>query len=243
MKRTLKIALKVILYFHGMLLLALMLTHCTFSHYAKKTFEEAKKETPFDVIIVPGAPYQYGSVSNVVKMRLYWAKLLYDSGYTKNIIFSGSSVYTPYIEGVVMKVMADSLGIPPEHTFSETRAEHSTENVYYSWKMAKEMGFNKIALATDPYQSGMLRTFTKKYCPDMKSIPIIFGTMEIGTRTLPKIDTASVYVKDFVSIVKRENFWQRLRGTRGKRVKEEIERDQQENAALKARKDKGIVGN
>jgi uncharacterized SAM-binding protein YcdF (DUF218 family) len=243
MKKILKVALKVILYVHGMLLLALILTHCTFSHYAKKSFEEARKEKPFDVIIVPGAPYQYGSVSNVVKMRLYWAKLLYDSGYTKNIIFSGSSVYTPYVEGVVMKVMADSLGIPPEHTFSEIRAEHSTENVYYSWKMAKEMGFNKIALATDPYQSGMLRTFTKKYCPDMKSIPIIFGTMEIGTRTLPAIDTASVYVKDFVSIVKRENFWQRLRGTRGKRIKEEIERDQQENDALKARKDKGIVGN
>jgi uncharacterized SAM-binding protein YcdF (DUF218 family) len=236
--------LKAVLYFSGVLTLGFLLTHCTFSHYAKKTYAQAKKEKPFDVIIVPGAPYLYGSVSNVIKMRLYWAKQLYDSGYTKNIIFSGSSVYTPYVEGIVMKIMADSLGIPSDHTFSETCAEHSTENIYYSWKMAKEMGFTKIGLATDPYQAGMLRNFTKKYCPDIKPIPIIFGTMEIGNKTLPKIDSTAAYVENFVSITKRESFWQRLRGTRGKRVKEEIEcQSQTEMARIKKKKDGSVVTN
>jgi uncharacterized SAM-binding protein YcdF (DUF218 family) len=236
-------SLKIVLYFNGVVLLALLLTHCTFSNYSKKSYEQARHEKPFDVVIVPGAPYLYGSVSNVIKMRLFWAKHLYDSGYTKNIIFSGSSVYSPYVEGIVMKVMADSLGIPTEHTFSETQAEHSTENIYYSWKMAKEMGFEKIGMATDPFQAGMLRSFTKKYCPDVKSIPVIFGTMDIGSKTLPKIDSSTAYVENFVSITKRESFWQRLKGTRGKRVKAEIERDFQSETARAGKEKNGSVGN
>ena len=215
--------MQVILYFHGVLLLAIILTSCALFHNAKISYLEAKKDKPYDVIIVPGAPYQYGSVTNVLKMRVFWAKHLYDSGYTKNIIFSGSSVYSPYVEGIVMKIMADSLGIPADHSFAETKAEHSTENVYYSWKMAHAMGFKKIALATDPYQSIMLKSFTEKYCGDVKSIPIIFGTMNFLSKRLPKIDSTSAYVKDFVSITTREGFWERLKGTRGKRIVAEID--------------------
>jgi uncharacterized SAM-binding protein YcdF (DUF218 family) len=243
MKKNLKKVLKAVLYFHGILLLGLILTHCTFTHYARKSYEEAKLDKPYDVIIVPGAPYMYGSVSNVIKMRLFWAKHLYDSGYTKNIIFSGSSVYSPYVEGIVMKVMADSLGIPPDHTFSETRAEHSTENVYYSYKMAKAMGFTKIALATDPYQNGMLKSFAKKYCPDMRSLPVIFGTMEIGSKTLPRIDSTSAFVENFISITKREGFWERLKGTRGRRVREAVEKEEQLETARVVKEKGNAVGN
>ncbi len=195
---------------------------------AKRTYLEAKKDKPYDVIIVPGSPYKYGSVSNIMKMRVFWAKHLYDSGYAKNIIFSGSSVYSPYVEGIVMKLMADSLGIPPEHTFAETKAEHSTENVYYSWKMAQSLGFKSIALATDPYQNAMLKKFKAKFCPDVKSLPVIFGKMDFKSKSLPKIDSTSAYVKNFVSINKRETFWERLRGTKGKRVFAEIEADRKQ---------------
>jgi vancomycin permeability regulator SanA len=162
MKSILKKILKYFICFHVVVILALVLTHCSFSRYAEKSFEKARKEKPFDVVIVPGVPYDTTS-DFVMKMRVYWAKYLYDSGFTHNVIFSGSAVYNPYAEGVIMKIMADSLGIPSDHTFSETSAEHSTENVYYSWKMAKEMGFSKIALATDPYQAGLLRSFSRKH--------------------------------------------------------------------------------
>ena len=213
---------KGIIYVHVFLILGLVLTHCTFSHYASKAYEEAKKGKPFDVVIVPGVPFDGERTTSVMKMRLFWAKYLYDSGFTKNIIFSGSAVYTPYVEGIVMKIMADSLGIPADHTFSETRAEHSAENIFYSWKMAKGLGYHKIALATDPYQSGMLRSFMRRYCPGMKNIPIIGDQMNIDERKLPLIDTRSAYVENFVSLTKRQGFWQRFRGTMGKRVKEEV---------------------
>ena len=222
MKFFLKETLKIVIYLHAILIVALLLAHCSFSNYAKKSYQEATREKPFDVVIVPGVPFEKQTPNDVMKMRVFWAKYLYDSGFTRNVIFSGSSVYSPYVEGVVMKIMADSLGIPPEHTFSETKAEHSVENVYYSWKMARHMGFQKIALATDPYQAGLLRSFIKEYCKGMKSIPIIFGTMNIKSKVLPVIDTSSAFVKNFVSIVDRQGFWERFSRTRGKRVKEEV---------------------
>jgi uncharacterized SAM-binding protein YcdF (DUF218 family) len=203
------------------IVMALALSGCTFSRYSRKSFERAKAEKPFDVVIVPGVPYEGDSTTIVMKMRLHWAKFLYDSGFTKNIIFSGSAVYTPYVEGIVMKVMADSLGIPRDRTFSETKAEHSTENVYYSSLMAKEMGFKKIGLATDQFQAGLLRRFMRRHCPEVKAIPIIRGTLNIDQKVLPEIDPSSAHVENFISITKKESFFKRLRYTLGKRVKDE----------------------
>lgn len=221
MRSFLKKLLKYFLYFHVFLAVAALLTHCSFKHYAKKSYEQAEKDKPYDVVIVPGVPYDSVVPNRVMTMRVFWAKYLYDRGFTHNIIFSGSAVYSPYVEGIVMKIMADSLGIPPDHTFSETRAEHSTENIYYSWKLAKEKGFTHIALATDPFQAGLLRSFTRRWCPGVKAVPIVFGTMGIDTLALPRIDPSTAYRKDFVSIMKREGFWTRLRGTLGKRIKDE----------------------
>jgi hypothetical protein len=173
------------------------------------------------VIIVPGIPYDKEKTSSVLKMRMLWAKYLYDSGFTKNIIFSGSAVYTPFVESIAMKVMADSLGIPSKFTFSETEAEHSTENVYYSWKMAKGLGFEKIAVATDPFQGRMLYSFIQRHTPGVDLIPIIYDNIDMENQELPLIDTTSSYRHDFVSIKEREGFIERFRKTMGKRIKEE----------------------
>jgi hypothetical protein len=88
--------------------------------------------------------------------------------------------------------------------------------------MAKEKGFEKIALATDPYQAAMLRRFIRRYTPGVKNVPIVFSRLDIDDRSLPKIDTSAAFVENFVSITKRESFWQRFRGTMGKRVIEDV---------------------
>ena len=223
MKKFLKIAVSIPVF----LGIALLLTHCSFQHQARKLYVEAAKEKPFDVVIVPGVPYEKEHTTRVMDMRIFWAKHLYDSGYTRNIIFSGSAVYSHFVEGKAMKMIADSLGIPPAHTFAETKAEHSTENIYYSWKLAKEMGFQKIAVATDPFQSAMLRSFIRKYCPGVKSVPVVTDILELEGKTLPVVDTTTLYVRDFVSITERESFWKRFRGTMGKRIKEEIRQEEE----------------
>jgi hypothetical protein len=204
-----------------LVVLTLTLSGCTFSRYANKSYEYAEKMKPFDAIIVPGLPYDGENTSSVLEMRMLWAKYLYDYGFTRNIIFSGSAVYTPFVESIAMKVMSDSMGIPSNFTFSETEAEHSTENVYYSWKMAQGLGFKKVALATDPFQAVMLRSFVRKHTPGVEIVPVVFDKIDMDNFSLPQIDTTSSFRRDFVSIKEREGFFERLRYTLGKRVKEE----------------------
>jgi hypothetical protein len=187
------------------------------SRESKKLFEKAKKEQ-FDVIIVPGIPFEEDGWSHTMKGRVYWSKYLYDRGITKNIIYSGSAVYTPYYESQIMAMYAHALGIPKEHIFTETTAEHSTENIYYSYQLALKMGFKKVALASDPYQTKMLSIFTRrKVSKDIVLIPFVFDTLKVLEPHMitPAIDSTQAYKPDFISITKRESFWKRVRGTLG----------------------------
>lgn len=228
MKLFLRRLAKVVVWAHVLMIITLVFTYCSFKRYAHKSYKQATKDKPYDVIIVPGVPYEKEETTSIMKMRILWAKHLYDSGYANNIIFSGSSVYSPFYEGIAMKLIADSLGIPPAHTFAEIKAEHSTENIYYSWKLAKEKGFKKIALATDPFQSRMLKNFARKYCPGVKNIPVIYPMLDMKT-PLPLIDTTACYNENFVSLREREGFWKRFQGTRGKRVKEEVKAERKKD--------------
>ena len=136
-------------------------------------------------------------------------------------MYSGSAVSTPYYEGEIMALYAIAIGIPKEHVFSETKAEHSTENLYYSYLKGKKLGFNHIALATDPYQAKQLRRFAKlRISKDAGIIPIVFDTLRKIQPTMinPVIDYRSAFNKNFVSLKSRESFWQRFRGTRGKNI-------------------------
>lgn len=192
---------------------------CSYDQPKKnKTQKKHKDNDVYDVIIVPGVPYQDASMKLVLKSRILWAKYLYDHKAAKNIIFSGSSVYSPYIEGVIMKIYADSLHIPSAHTFSETQAEHSTENIYYSVEMARKLGFKKIAVATDQYQMVILNYYIKKNYPDIKIIPIDYEKIDLINSQWPEIDETPAFVENFISLVKRENRSQRFKGTLGKNV-------------------------
>jgi len=203
---------------------ALLCSSCADQKFARKYFAKAKQEAPYDVIIVTGIPYNDSSSSGLIfTARVLWAKYLYDHGIAKNIIFSGSDVSTPYYEGKAMKIMADSLGVPSDHTFAETRAEHSTENVWYGMKMARKMGFRRMALAADPFQVKMLRGFLKKRCDNMAYIPIVYDSV-IHDRSkwhdqVPKMDFSGAYEPKFVKLSDRESFRERFRGTLGKHIK------------------------
>jgi uncharacterized SAM-binding protein YcdF (DUF218 family) len=185
-----------------------------------KTFVSNCVSKPFDVIIVPGIPYNGVSWNSIMKQRVYWSKFLFDNGYASNIIYSGGAVYTPYIESRIMALYAEALGIPKDHIFTEEKAEHTTENVYYSYYLAKEKGFKNIALATDPYQTNNLHSFLKKYKLEIKVLPIQYDTMYVMARNEPKINStwALADTASFVSIKNRESFIKRLKGTMGKNI-------------------------
>jgi len=186
-----------------------------------KSPETTTKEATYDVIIVPGVPYNDNFWTDILMGRIYWSHYLYENGITKNIIYSGSAVYTPYIESEIMAMYGRQLGIPKSAIFTETKAEHSVENVYYSYNLAREMGFKKIALATDPFQSRMVKRPSKRMKVDIDFVPFsvkMLDTLNMeGLKNMP-IDSQNAYVKDFVSLEERKNFFQRLKGTLGRNI-------------------------
>jgi len=185
----------------------------------KKLYERSRSNV-YEAIIVPGIPYNGDLWNRTMKGRVYWAKHLFDEGIAKNIIFSGSSVYTPYAEGEIMRLYACEIGIPRGNIFVESKAEHSTENVYYSHKLAKKLGFRSIALATDPVQSMLLNGFVKRKVDDIDIIPFVIEILEKNEEKMidPAIDAPLAYKEDFISIVDRESKLKRFRGTLGKNI-------------------------
>jgi hypothetical protein len=195
-----------------------MLNSCSFSKNASNKLLIKASEKSYDIIIVPGVPLENGKWSNIMKARIYWSKFLFDKGIAKNIMFSGSAVYTPYIESEIMAMYAEALGVPKENIYTETKAEHSTENIFFSHKLAKKLKFASMAIASDPFQTKMLRKFTRKRIDrDIDLIPIVFDSlraMPMGT-TDPEIDIQKAFIEGFIPLPERENFLQRLRGTWG----------------------------
>ena len=201
----------------------LIIIGCSCSFSAKTTvryFNKAKTRH-YDMIAVPGVPFTETGWDSTMKARVYWSKYLYDHGIAKNIMYSGSSVYSPYHEGEIMAMYAIAIGIPKEHVFTEIKAEHSTENLYYVYLKAKKSGFTKIALATDPFQAKQLRRFARvKISKEVGNIPIVIDSLTAMQPFMinPKIDYIKAFNKDYIPLKDRESFWKRFRGTMGKNI-------------------------
>lgn len=196
-----------------------VLSGCSISQKkAKQLYLEELSNSPYDAIIVPGVPFYGKEWSRTMEARVKWSKFLYDKGITKNIIYSGSAVYTEYAESKIMGLYAEQLMITPDHIFYDTRAEHSTENIYYSYQIAKEKGFKKIALATDPFQTKSLKRFIRKFDFPIKLIPIIFDSLGTIDANNIYIDPSSAKEESFISIKERESFIKRIKGTFGQNI-------------------------
>lgn len=173
----------------------------------------------YDAIIVPGVPLKNGRWDSIMKARVLWSVYLYEKGITKNIIYSGAAVYTPFYEAVAMGLYAQKLGVPASHIFYDTLAKHSTENVYYSYLMAKQKGYKQIALATDPFQSMILKAFTRKrFATHIQHIPVNFDIVKGMNHDNPMIDSMVAYKSTFTSIVSQESLPTRLMGTFGRQI-------------------------
>lgn len=180
----------------------------------------AQSLKPFDAIIVPGIPFKNYKWDSIMKGRVIWAYILYRNGYTKNVIFSGSSVYSPFFESKIMGLYAQKLGIPKEHIFYENKARHSTENVYYSYLLAKKLGFKSLALATDPFQSWMLQSFTRRrFATPIYHMPFIVDTLKQYNGLNPEIDPEPARAEEnYSSITDQQTIWRRFKGTLGKDI-------------------------
>lgn len=179
------------------------------------------KETiakPFDAIVVPGVQYNGLKWNTVMKWRVYWSVYLYKRGLAKNIIYSGNAVYSPYTEAAIMALYAEKMGVPKEHIFIETKAEHTTENLYYGYQLAVEKGFKNIAFATDPFQSNMISPYVKKFNLDVKLSPIVILILYKMEMKDVEIESSKAYQLNFISIEIKETPEEREFYSKGGRI-------------------------
>lgn len=186
---------------------------------AKKLTERALlAHKQYDAVIVPGVPFIAPRWDMTMTMRVVWAVHLYNRGLTKKIIMSGSSVYSPFVEAQMMKLYAIKFGVPADDIIIEDQAQHSTENIWYGYKLAKSLGYENIALATDPFQTRMTYRFGKKRLKPLKYLPVIFDTLRLLPQETPEIDYHPYELLNFKSITETQSKWYRLRGTMGKHI-------------------------
>ncbi|MBS1647961.1 MAG: YdcF family protein [Bacteroidetes bacterium] len=184
----------------------------------KITQYELADNTSYDVVIIPGVPFIPPSWNEVMQMRLIWAKHLYQTKKAKHFITSGSAVYSPYVEANVMKAYLVQMGVPDSLIIIEDKAQHSTENVWYSYQKAMQMGFKTVAFASDPFQTSVLYYFAKKRVPSMRFLPVLFDTLQTLNHHEPFINQDSLLVKNFVALPEKENWFTRFSGTLGKHI-------------------------
>ncbi len=204
-----------VVYFHLAILIggAVLLIHMHTTTSGQ--YRDFVNEGPYDAIIVPGLPFNGNSWSTLLRMRVQWSVYLYEKGIAKNIIYSGSAVYSPYTESEIMKAYAVAAGVPEEDIFTETGAEHSTENLCFSISRCEALDFEKIALATDPFQSYFLTFFASKRDIDIAYLPLRRSIV----KDIPDLDLTinpqPAFVPDFVSLPERQGFFTRFKGTLG----------------------------
>jgi len=206
--------------------LALLLQGCNLYH--EITLEDPKRQV-YDAVIVPGFPFEDedGALTGFHKMRLFWAYHLYKNGETRNIIVSGGAVHSPFVEAEVMAMHLREMGVDPRDIYIENRAEHSTENVFYAMEIARNAGFNKVAVATDPMQSRMISFLLRKTDLELDYLPADVATVgsEYWREFGRKVDARPAMVSNFVPLKEREERTERMKGTRGEkyllRLKEE----------------------
>lgn len=197
-----------------------LFSSCTlFQPSASKLNKRAlKAHNQYDAAIVPGVPFREPNWDMTMQMRVIWASHLYKKGIVKNLVMSGSSVYSPYVEAEIMKLYAIKLGVPEANIIVENKAEHSTENIWYGYLLAKSKGLNTIALSTDPFQTRMTYRFGRRWIKKLNYLPVIFDTL----RTLPHLNYDINYkplkIENFKPITETQSKWHRFRGTLGKNI-------------------------
>jgi hypothetical protein len=109
---------------------------------------------PFDAVIVPGCPSQAdGAPSRCQLGRAGQAAILWQRGHAKSFIVSGAAVHSPYVEAEALAQEMEVLGVPSDRIVLERNALHTDENVYYSLEIAREWGFERLAIVSTQWHA------------------------------------------------------------------------------------------
>jgi uncharacterized SAM-binding protein YcdF (DUF218 family) len=126
------------------LLLLLLLAGCA-AHYEVRP----NASTHFDAVIVPGCPSEDdGALSACQMSRAAWAAILWKRGVAGAFITSGAAVHSRYVEADAIAAGMVALGVPAERIWLERDALHTDENMYFSLRIVRALGWHTVAVAS-----------------------------------------------------------------------------------------------
>ena len=105
--------------------------------------------TRFDAVIIPGCPSaDDGSLSDCQMSRAAWGAILWQRGLAGAFITSGGAVHSRYVEADAIAAGLAALGVPADRIWLEPNALHTDENMYFSLRIARALGFTRVAVAS-----------------------------------------------------------------------------------------------
>ena len=109
---------------------------------------------PYDTAVIPGCPNEAdGSLSGCQKERAAWAAVLWERGQAASFITSGAAVHTPYVEAESLAAAMTALGVPQDRIYLDPHALHTDENMRNATRIARELGFSHVAVASHGAQA------------------------------------------------------------------------------------------
>jgi vancomycin permeability regulator SanA len=169
---------------------------------------------PFDVVIVLGCPNQDdGRLSRCQQSRVLGALQIWQAGWTRNFIVSGSAVHSPYFEAEGLAAGMAAVGIPADHIYIEDQALHTDENMYYSMRIAHALGFGRIAALSNGLHAAWGCKMMADWEVDCKGFSVM--PSEIGPLHArhPELDEVrSLRVRDWVTLGEKERVIARRTG-------------------------------
>lgn len=146
-----------------------------------------------DAIAVLGAAAYNGEPSPVLKARLNHAAELYKKSLAPFIITTGGTYSgEKFSEGEVGKKYLIKLRIPEENIITETTSQTTAQNINRIAEIARERGFKKVILVSDPFHMYRSLKIARSYELDAlasptKTSPILKNSWEEFKFTLREL--------------------------------------------------------
>ncbi len=167
-----------------------------------KGFSASPKES--DVIIVLGCTVWGEEPSPKLEKRIQKAFELYESGYARKVIATGSRGYGEQIhEAAVIKKRLIEMGVPESDILEEKDSTNTLENLKYANHLIKIHGYKSAIVVTNYfhiYRSGMIAkdlkmdiSFGKADMPESKVTLVLSNAREVIS--LLKYFTLQVFSK------------------------------------------------
>lgn len=128
-----------------------LIFHTPFMWFLAKPLNISQAPEKADAIVVFGGGVgETGSPGKSTMERARFSVELYNSGFSKNIIYSSGYTYR-YNDAENMKLFAMSMGIPESSIILEKKANSTYENIKYTSQILRSKNMRKVLLVSSPY--------------------------------------------------------------------------------------------